>query len=64
MYHKSEFLIVPRGVENRPVAEEEVHVLLFESASTINTGNVTNERTVAHLDDFLICCRAPLKIIG
>ena len=45
-----EFLIVPRGVEHRPVAEEEAHVLLFEPASTLNTGNVQNERTVAHLD--------------
>ena len=34
---KGEFLIVPRGVEHRPVAEEEVHVLLFEPASTLNT---------------------------
>ena len=45
-----EFCIVPRGVEHRPVAEEEAHVLLFEPASTRNTGNVQNERTVAHLD--------------
>jgi mannose-6-phosphate isomerase-like protein (cupin superfamily) len=44
-----EFLIVPRGVEHRPVAEEEVEVLLFEPASTLNTGNVRNERTVEHL---------------
>ena len=44
-----EFLIVPRGVEHRPVADEEVHVLLFEPASTLNTGNVRNERTVEHL---------------
>jgi mannose-6-phosphate isomerase-like protein (cupin superfamily) len=41
-----EFLIVPRGVEHRPVADEEAHVLLFEPASTLNTGNVQNERTV------------------
>lgn len=41
-----EFLIVPRGVEHRPVAREEVEVLLFEPASTLNTGNVVNERTV------------------
>jgi mannose-6-phosphate isomerase-like protein (cupin superfamily) len=47
---EGEFLIVPRGVEHRPVAEEEAHVLLFEPASTLNTGNVQNERTVAHLD--------------
>ena len=42
-----EFLIVPRGVEHRPVADEEVEVILFEPATTLNTGNVTNERTVA-----------------
>ena len=42
-----EFLIVPRGVEHRPVAEQEVHVLLFEPATTLNTGNVVSERTVA-----------------
>ncbi len=41
-----EFLIVPRGVEHRPVAEDEVHVLLFEPATTRNTGNVTDVRTV------------------
>jgi GrpB-like predicted nucleotidyltransferase (UPF0157 family)/mannose-6-phosphate isomerase-like protein (cupin superfamily) len=46
---EGEFLIVPRCVEHRPVAEEEVHVLLFEPASTLNTGNVRNERTVADL---------------
>ncbi len=43
---EGEFLIVPRGVEHCPVAEEEVHVLLFEPASTLNTGNVRSERTV------------------
>src|SRR5258705_1802801 len=47
---EGEFLVVPRGVEHRPVAEEEVHILLFEPASTLNTGNVENERTVAVLD--------------
>jgi mannose-6-phosphate isomerase-like protein (cupin superfamily) len=45
-----EFLIVPRGVEHRPVADEEVHLLLFEPASTLNTGNLRNERTVETLD--------------
>src|SRR5262245_3341140 len=35
---EGEFLIVPRGVEHRPVADEEAHVLLFEPASTLNTG--------------------------
>ncbi|HEY5885397.1 MAG TPA: cupin domain-containing protein [Pyrinomonadaceae bacterium] len=47
---EGEFLIVPRGVEHRPVAEEEAHVLLFEPASTLNTGNVANELTRAHLE--------------
>ena len=41
-----EFLIVPRGVDHLPVADEEVHVLLFEPVSTLNTGNVRNERTI------------------
>jgi mannose-6-phosphate isomerase-like protein (cupin superfamily) len=41
-----EFLIVPRGVEHRPVAGAEVHVMLFEPASTLNTGNVRDPRTV------------------
>ena len=47
---EGEFLIVPRGVEHRPVAEEETHVLLFEPASTLNTGNVRNERTLTELE--------------
>ncbi|HLW64497.1 MAG TPA: cupin domain-containing protein [Gemmataceae bacterium] len=47
---EGEFLIVPKGVEHRPVAEEEAHVLLFEPAATLNTGNVRNERTVEQLD--------------
>jgi len=41
-----EFLIVPRGVEHMPVAEEEVHLVLLEPKTTLNTGNVRNERTV------------------
>ena len=44
---EGEFLIVPRGVEHRPVARDEVHVLLFEPATTLNTGNVVSDRTVA-----------------
>jgi mannose-6-phosphate isomerase-like protein (cupin superfamily) len=42
---EGEMIIVPRGVEHRPVAEEECHVLLFEPASTLNTGNVEDEFT-------------------
>ena len=45
-----EFIIVPRGVEHKPVAEEEVELLLFEPASTLNTGNIENERTKKNLD--------------
>jgi mannose-6-phosphate isomerase-like protein (cupin superfamily) len=45
-----EFLIVPRGVEHCPVAEEEAHVLLFEPKSTANTGNVQSEMTVDRQD--------------
>ena len=48
--NEGEFFIVPRGVEHMPVAEEEAHVLLFEPASTVNTGNVDGERTVRELD--------------
>lgn len=43
---EGEFIIVPRGVQHRPMAEEEVHLLLFEPGSTLNTGNVRNEFTV------------------
>ncbi len=43
---EGEFVIIPRGVEHCPVAEEEVHVLLLEPKSTVNTGDVQNERTV------------------
>ena len=42
---EQEFLVVPKGIEHRPVADEEVSVLLFEPASTVNTGNVNNELT-------------------
>ncbi len=46
---ENEFLIVPRGTEHRPVAEEEVAVMLFEPATTLNTGNVVNELTKERL---------------
>ena len=44
---EGEMFVVPRGVEHKPVAENEVHVLLLEPTSTINTGNVKDARTVA-----------------
>ena len=47
---EGEFFIVPRGVEHRPVAEQEVHVVLFEPASTFHTGNVVTEKTRATLE--------------
>jgi mannose-6-phosphate isomerase-like protein (cupin superfamily) len=47
--NESEFIIVPKGVEHMPVAEEEIHVLLLESKTTLNTGNKVNERTVFDL---------------
>ncbi len=47
---EGEFIIVPRGVEHCPVADEEAHIVLIEPKSTLNTGNVTNERTVAQLE--------------
>ncbi len=48
--NEGEFLIVPRGVEHKPVANEEVHIILFEPATTLNTGDVENEMTRATLD--------------
>ena len=44
---EGEFIIVPRGVEHQPVAEQEVHVLLLEPKTTLNTGNVESERTAS-----------------
>jgi mannose-6-phosphate isomerase-like protein (cupin superfamily) len=44
-----EFIIVPKGVEHMPAAEEEVHVVLIEPKGTLNTGNVRNERTLETL---------------
>lgn len=48
--HAGELLVVPRGMEHLPVAAEEVEVVLIEPATTLNTGNVVNERTVRHLE--------------
>ncbi|MFW5748941.1 MAG: cupin domain-containing protein [Chloroflexota bacterium] len=45
-----EFIVVPRGVEHRPVAEEEVQVMLFEPLTTVNTGSVQDEKTVMDVD--------------
>ena len=45
-----DFIVIPRGVEHRPVADEEVEVVLFEPATTLNTGDMRNERTREVLD--------------
>jgi mannose-6-phosphate isomerase-like protein (cupin superfamily) len=47
---EGELVIVPRGVEHCPVADEEVHIVLIEPKTTLNTGNILNERTVAQLE--------------
>ena len=47
---EGEFVIIPRGVEHLPIAEEEAQVILLEPKSTLNTGDVHNERTVSVLD--------------
>ena len=48
---QGEFIIVPQGVEHMPVADEEVEVLLIEPKTTLNTGNLKNERTVEVLSE-------------
>lgn len=48
--YENEFLIVPRGIEHRPVAETEVSIMLFEPATTLNTGDLTNNLTRKKLD--------------
>lgn len=47
---EGEFVIVPHGVEHMPVADEEVHLILLEPKSALNTGNIVNERTVSQLE--------------
>lgn len=49
--NEGEFVIVPRGVEHRPVADTEVEVLLFEPAQLLNTGNITDEKFTAPVGD-------------
>lgn len=47
---EGEFVIVPHGVEHMPVADEEAHIILLEPKTTLNTGNIVNERTVSQLE--------------
>jgi mannose-6-phosphate isomerase-like protein (cupin superfamily) len=49
LIHPGEFIIIPHGVEHFPSATEEVHLMLLEPKTTVNTGNLKNERTVADL---------------
>jgi mannose-6-phosphate isomerase-like protein (cupin superfamily) len=46
--NEGEMFVVPKGVEHKPVAESECHILLIEPAGTVNTGNIVNERTASH----------------
>jgi mannose-6-phosphate isomerase-like protein (cupin superfamily) len=48
--NEGDFIIVPKGVEHKPVAEDEVELLLFEPVSTLNTGNIENEKTNRNLE--------------
>ena len=50
LLNEGDFVIIPKGVEHKPVAEVEAHILLMEPASTLNTGNVENELTAKDLD--------------
>jgi len=50
LVREGEFLIVPHGVEHQPVADDEVHLVLLEPKTTLNTGTITNERTVRELE--------------
>ena len=47
---EGEFFVVPRGVEHKPIAEEEAHILMFEPAGTLNTGDVRDERTIDEVE--------------
>jgi len=48
--HPGQLCVIPKGIEHQPVAEEECEIALFEPASTLNTGNLKNARTVSHPD--------------
>ncbi|MDQ7094647.1 cupin domain-containing protein [Desulfosporosinus sp. PR] len=50
LLQEGECIVIPRGIEHMPAAEEEVQVMLIEAKTTLNTGNVVNERTVANLE--------------
>lgn len=50
LVNEGEMVIIPKGIEHKPVAEDEAWVLLFEPASTLNTGNITNEKTKIQLE--------------
>ena len=47
---KGEFVIIPKGIDHLPIADEEAHVILLEPKTTLNTGNTQNERTVTNLE--------------
>jgi quercetin dioxygenase-like cupin family protein len=47
---EGEFVIIPKGIDHLPIADEEAHVILLEPKTTLNTGNTQNERTVTNLE--------------
>ncbi|MFA6848948.1 MAG: cupin domain-containing protein [Selenomonadaceae bacterium] len=47
---EGECIVIPRGIEHMPIAKKEVHVMLMEAKTTLNTGNIVNERTVENLE--------------
>jgi mannose-6-phosphate isomerase-like protein (cupin superfamily) len=50
--NEGDFVIIPKGIEHKPIAKKEVHVMLFEPDTTLNTGNVINEMTQKQLERF------------
>ncbi|HUX75307.1 MAG TPA: cupin domain-containing protein [Anaerolineae bacterium] len=50
LLEEGDLIVVPAGVEHKPVAEEEAHVLLFEPQTTLNTGNVQDKRTITEVE--------------
>ena len=50
LLEEGEFIVIPKGVEHLPIADQEVHVMLIEPKTTLNTGNIVNERTVENLN--------------
>lgn len=50
LLEEGEFIVIPKGIEHLPIADQEVHVMLIEPKTTLDTGNIVNERTVENLN--------------